>query len=213
MNVKPLLDVILMWNNNGKPCKLSRSSLGARNGLLVTALWGAERLFVLMCWRSFVAACWGSQLLNLHVMRFRGALVHRLNKDVIQLLIDCDLCVLKLGKGVNHDSIMEVILNHWLKKTQVVSRELADALVQSAGYFRVRLALSVHYLLNVVFALAKVKGELAQVSDKQLSVREELLVFHKITDFLFVDWVLAIWRCWRALREDGESVVMFLSVE
>ena len=190
-----------MRNNNGKLCKLSRSSLGARNGLLVTALWGVERLFVLMCWRSFVAtACWGSsQLLNLHVMRFRGALVHRLNKDVVQLLIYGDLCVLKLGKGVDHYCIMEVILHHWLKKTQIISRELTDTLVQSAGYLRVRLALSVHYLLNVVFALVKIKGKLAQVSDEQFFVREELLVFHQIADFVF-DWVLAVGWSWWALR-------------
>ena len=45
-------------------------------------------------------------------MRFRGALVHRLNKDVVQLLIYGDLSVLKLGKGVDHYCIMEVILHH-----------------------------------------------------------------------------------------------------
>ena len=52
------------------------------------------------------------------------AFVNTLDKDVVQLLSHCDLSMLQLSQGVNHHGVLEVVLDHALKKLKVIVREL-----------------------------------------------------------------------------------------
>ena len=52
------------------------------------------------------------------------ALVNTLDKDVVQLLSHGDLSMLQLSQSVNHHGVLEVILDHTLKKLKVIGREL-----------------------------------------------------------------------------------------
>jgi hypothetical protein len=96
----------------------------------------------------------------MHVVRLGDALVHRLHENVVKLFVDGYLRVLQLGKRVNHHGIVEVILHHAFKKTEVVCRELANAVVQGLCDFCIRLSFSIYDLLDVVFTLTQVKAEL-----------------------------------------------------
>lgn len=61
------------------------------------------------------------------VVRLRGTLVDALDEDVVQLLVQSYLRVLKLRKSVHHDCVVEVFAHHRLKEGEVVRRKLADA--------------------------------------------------------------------------------------
>ena len=117
-------------------------------------------------------------------MVLRATLVNTLHKDIVQFLCHCDLSVLQLSKSVDHDGIMEVLLNHGLKELQIVSAELADALVQGVSHFWISLTLTSDNRVNVLLALLHVQAELSHVSEHELSVGEKLLVLHQILDLL-----------------------------
>lgn len=50
------------------------------------------------------------------MMLLAGALVDTLHENVVELLGHGDLCMLQFGQGIDHNRIMEVLLNHSLKK-------------------------------------------------------------------------------------------------
>ena len=94
------------------------------------------------------------------VVMLLRALVNALHEDIVQLLSHRDLRVLQLGKRIHHHCIVEVFLDHALQKSEVVSRELTDALVKGVGNLLVWSHLTIYYLLDVAFTLCHVLAEL-----------------------------------------------------
>jgi len=106
------------------------------------------------------------------------SLIHALHENIVQLLCHRDLCMLKLGKGVDHHGVVEVLLDHALKNLEVISRKLTDALVQCVSNALVGLLLSIEHLLYIVLTFGHVYAKLRQVPQHQFFIGKELLVLH-----------------------------------
>ena len=86
------------------------------------------------------------------------ASIHTLHEDVVKLLIKGDLSMLKLGKSIDHDSVVEVFSDHSLKQGQIICRELADTLIKGVCNLGIRLNPLFDYILNVSFTLLHIEA-------------------------------------------------------
>lgn len=112
------------------------------------------------------------------IVRLVGALVHALDKDIVELLCHLNLSMLELCQGIDHDCVLEVLPNHMLQNQNIISRELTDALVEGTRHLRIGLSLSIDDLLNIILAFTHVQAELIEITLHELTIREKLLVLH-----------------------------------
>mmetsp|Transcript_16763 Transcript_16763/g.25829 ORF Transcript_16763/g.25829 Transcript_16763/m.25829 type:complete len:219 (-) Transcript_16763:357-1013(-) len=113
-------------------------------------------------------------------------------EQVVDALGQAHLGHLQLSEVVHHRCVLEVGIDHLLQDGQVLSSELAQALVQRASDFGVLGLLAVDDSLEVGLALCQVLDEQLEVLHHEVSVGEHALVLQHIAEVVLSDLLLAV---------------------
>ena len=85
--------------------------------------------------------------------------VQRLGKHIIYLSCQLNLSHLKLNQVVLDHRVLEVGVHHLLQESHVLSRELAQALIESPSDLRVSLDFPTLHVVDVIFAVIQIIDE------------------------------------------------------
>lgn len=131
--------------------------------------------------------------------------VKRLGEHIIYLSCQLNLSHLQLNQVVLDHRVLEVGVHHLLQESHVLSRELAQTLIESPGDLRVSLDFPTLHVVDVIFAVIQIIDERFEIFEHQLSVGQNLLVFDEVSNRLLVDLPLGI--------SDQISIIVLLTVE